>query len=202
MWRDGTRGGAKLVTKRPDKEKNAQTATDCPPGRERTMLEKDARSSRYAVRVRNGAKGGLRVLSIVLSLGILALAVLSPSGEASGVKSETRTAEKSTTEFAVYALSRGKGVPEPTRSALRKAHSLIEGARQRGDVVRLKETRIGLEGDASLRRGEGCCRSARACAGVACDGGKSRVVQCRGGTLSEEVRIHWLCARENPARGR
>ena len=114
------------------------------------MLEKDARSSRYAARVRNAAKGGLRPLPTILSLGILALVVLSASGEASGVKSETRAAEKSTAEFAVYALSRGKGVPEPTRSALRKAHSLIEGARQRGDVVRLKETRIGLEGETRL----------------------------------------------------
>ena len=114
------------------------------------MREKDARSPRYAARVRNAAKGGLRSLSIVLSLGILGLTALSPSGEASGVKSETRAAEKSGAEFAVYALSRGKGVPEPTRGALRKAHTLLEGAQQRGEVIRLKETRIGLEGETRL----------------------------------------------------
>jgi len=114
------------------------------------MREKDARSSRYAARVRNAAKGGLRLLSIVLSLGILALAALSLPGEASGVKGATRAVEKSTAEFAVYALSRGKGVPEPTRGALRKAHTLLVGAQQRGEVIRLKETRIGLEGETRL----------------------------------------------------
>ncbi len=114
------------------------------------MREKDSRSPRYAARVRNGAKGGLRPLSIILCLSILALAALSPSGEASGVKSETRAADKSTAEFAVYALSRGKGVPEPTRGALRKAHTLLEGAKQRGEVKWLKETRIGLEGETRL----------------------------------------------------
>jgi len=110
----------------------------------------DARSPKYAARERNAANGGLRPLSIVLSLGILALTALSPSGEASGVKSETRAAEKSTAEFAVYALSRGKGVPEPTRGALRKAHTLLVGAQQRGEVIRLKETRIGLEGETRI----------------------------------------------------
>ena len=78
------------------------------------------------------------------------MAALSPSGEASGVKDATRAAEKSTAEFAVYALSRGKGVPDPTRGALRKARTLIEGAKQRGEVIRLKETRIGLEGETRL----------------------------------------------------
>ena len=114
------------------------------------MRERDARFPRYAARERNAANGGLRPLSIVLSLGILALAALSPSGEASGVKSQTRAAEKSGAEFAVYALSRGKGVPEPTRGALRKAHTLLEGAKQRGEVIKLKETRIGLEGETRL----------------------------------------------------
>ena len=92
----------------------------------------------------------MRPLLIVLPLSILAFAALSPSGEGSGVKDATRAAEKSTAEFAVYALSRGKGVPDPTRGALRKARTLIEGAKQRGEVIRLKETRIGLEGETRL----------------------------------------------------
>ena len=149
-WREGTRGGAKLVTKKPDKEGKNLTAPDAPLGREKTMREKDARVSQFVARGRNAAKDGLRPLSIVLSLSILALAALSPSGEASGVKDETRAMEKSTTEFAVYALSRGKGVPEPTRGALRKARTLLERAKQRGEVIRLKETRIGLEGETRL----------------------------------------------------
>jgi hypothetical protein len=138
------------VTKNPDKEGSTLTAPDDLPDRERTMREEDARAARPAARGRNAARGGLRPLSIVLSLSILALAALSPSGETSGVKDETRAAEKSTAEFAVYALSRGKGVPEPTRGALRKARTLLEGAKQNGKVIRLKETRIGLEGETRL----------------------------------------------------
>jgi hypothetical protein len=78
------------------------------------------------------------------------LSALSASGEASGVKSETQPADASTAEFALYALSRGKGVPEPTRGAFRKAHTLLEGAKKRGEVKSLKETRIGLEGETRL----------------------------------------------------
>jgi hypothetical protein len=148
-WREGTRDGAKLVTKKPDKEGNTPAAPDGPPGRERTMREEDARAARLAAQARSAAKGGLR-LSIVLPLAILALAALPACGEASGVKDEMRAAETSTAEFAVYALSRGKGVPEPTRGALRKAHTLLEGAKQSGKVIRLKEARIGLEGETRL----------------------------------------------------
>ncbi len=125
-------------------------APDGLPGRERTMREKDTRVARFAARDMNAARGGLRPLSMVLRLGILALAALSASGDASGVKDEARAAEKSASEFAVYALSRGKGVPEPARGALRKARTLVEGAKQRGEVIRFKEARIGLEGETRL----------------------------------------------------
>jgi len=142
---------AKLVTKIPDKEGNALTARDDLSGRERTMREEDTtRVQRLAARGRNAAKGGLRPLSVVLPLSILALALLSPCGEASGAREETRAAETSTAEFAVYALSRGKGVPERTRGALRRANTLLEGAKRRGEVIRLKEARIGLEGETRL----------------------------------------------------
>jgi len=138
------------VRKKPDKEAKTLTAPDRLPGREWTMREKDARSPRYAARVGNASKAGLRLLSIILSLGVLALAAVSPSGEASGVKNDTRATEKSTAEFAVYALSRGKGVPERTRGALQRARTLLEGAKQRGEVIKLKEARIGLEGETRL----------------------------------------------------
>jgi hypothetical protein len=48
---------------------------------------------------------------------------------------------------ALYALSRGKGVPEPTRDALRRASRLLEDLRREGRVVRLEESRIGIEGE-------------------------------------------------------
>ncbi len=114
------------------------------------MREQDTKAPPLVVRGKNAARGGLRPLSIVLPLGIFALAALSPCGKASGVKDEMRAAEKSTAEFAVYALSRGKGVPEPTRGALQKARTLLEGSTRRGEVIRVKETRIGLEGETRL----------------------------------------------------
>jgi hypothetical protein len=114
------------------------------------MREEDVRARRFAARSGTAATAGLRPLSIVLSLSILALAALSACGETSKAKDETRAAETSTAEFAVYALSRGKGVPEPTRGALRKAHTLLKGAKTRGEVKWLKETRIGLEGETRL----------------------------------------------------
>jgi hypothetical protein len=140
----------KLVTKKPDKEGQILTAFYRPPGREWTMWEEDARVPCFAARAKNAANGCLRPLSIVLPLSILALAALSPSGEAAGAKDEMQAAETSTAEFAVYALSRGKGVPEPTRGVFRKARTLLEGAKRRGEVIRVKETRIGLEGETRL----------------------------------------------------
>jgi hypothetical protein len=52
--------------------------------------------------------------------------------------------------FALYALSRGRGVPEPTRTAWQAAWSLLETAQREGKVARLEQTRIGLEGEVRL----------------------------------------------------
>ena len=41
-------------------------------------------------------------------------------------------------------------MPERARGALRKAHTLLENAKQRGEVIRLKEAHIGLEGETRL----------------------------------------------------
>jgi hypothetical protein len=51
---------------------------------------------------------------------------------------------------ALYALSRGRGVPQPTRTAWQAAWSLLEAARRDGKVVRLEQARIGLEGETRL----------------------------------------------------
>lgn len=52
--------------------------------------------------------------------------------------------------LAVYALSRGKGVPAPTRSALREVRNLFEQGRLQASVQRIEQTRIGLEGETRL----------------------------------------------------
>lgn len=49
--------------------------------------------------------------------------------------------------FAVYALSRGKGVPPEAREALRKVVELAEEDQRRGVKVTVTTTRIGIEGE-------------------------------------------------------
>ncbi len=61
-----------------------------------------------------------------------------------------RAAQAGSASFAVYALSRGRGVPEPTRSAWQTVWTMLEDARREGKVARLQQTRIGLEGEVRL----------------------------------------------------
>ena len=63
---------------------------------------------------------------------------------------EERAAQAGSASFAVYALSRGRGVPEPTRSAWQTVWTMLEDARREGKVTRLRQTRIGLEGEVRL----------------------------------------------------
>lgn len=52
--------------------------------------------------------------------------------------------------FSMYALSRGKGVPEPTRETYRKVRNMLRQAEADGTVGRLRESRIGLEGETRI----------------------------------------------------
>ena len=52
--------------------------------------------------------------------------------------------------FAVYALSRGAGVPAEARRALDAANEIVERDRSRGSVVSANTTRLGLEGERRL----------------------------------------------------
>lgn len=56
----------------------------------------------------------------------------------------------SSRSFAVYTLSRGKGVPPEAREALRKVREMLEDDRSRGLGVRVQSTRIGIEGETRL----------------------------------------------------
>jgi hypothetical protein len=74
---------------------------------------------------------------------------------AAGCATATRTdgqerAVRAPRSFALYALSRGRGVPGPTRTAWQAAWSLLESARRDGKVARLEQARIGLEGEMRL----------------------------------------------------
>jgi hypothetical protein len=67
-----------------------------------------------------------------------------------GADSQEQSDRAPTTSFALYTLSRGRGVPEPTRKAWHAAWAVLEDARRDGKVVRLEQERIGLEGEMRL----------------------------------------------------
>lgn len=52
--------------------------------------------------------------------------------------------------FALYALSRGQGVPDEAREALLKVRALLDEEKSRGVAVNVQSTRIGLEGETKL----------------------------------------------------
>jgi hypothetical protein len=52
--------------------------------------------------------------------------------------------------FTMYALSRGKGVPERARTALARAEAVLQGLRDQGADVTITKERIGLEGETKL----------------------------------------------------
>jgi hypothetical protein len=54
------------------------------------------------------------------------------------------------TSFAVFALSRGKGVPPAAREVMLKVTELVDADKRRGVRVEARRTRIGLEGETKL----------------------------------------------------
>lgn len=60
---------------------------------------------------------------------------------------QARLQSSETTSFSVYSLSIGKGVPDATRDAVNRAAELLRQAEKEKKVLRLIETRIGLEGE-------------------------------------------------------
>src|SRR2546423_9905710 len=68
----------------------------------------------------------------------------------SGVSTPSSSAPRSVKTFAVYALSRGRGVPPAAREALRKVRALVEKDQKRGIGVTIETTRIGIEGETRM----------------------------------------------------
>ena len=52
--------------------------------------------------------------------------------------------------LAIYALSRGTGVPERAKAALAEARSMLEALQGSGADLRISQERIGLEGETRL----------------------------------------------------
>jgi hypothetical protein len=73
--------------------------------------------------------------------------------KATAAKAPESTAPRSApdvTSFAVFALSRGKGVPPEARDVLRKVAEMADADERRGVRVETRRTRIGLEGETRL----------------------------------------------------
>ena len=86
--------------------------------------------------------------AFLITIILLATACLGGNGGTYAL--QTGDPEPATPSFALYVLSRGKGVPEPARNVLRDARAMLEEAKQEGKVVGLKQTRLGLEGETRL----------------------------------------------------
>ena len=97
-----------------------------------------------AMRYRIVAVRNRRVLLVWLVSAWAAAAGCATPTAGSG---EERAPRAATASFAVYALSRGRGVPEATRSAWQRILAMLEDARRDGTVARLQQTRIGIEGE-------------------------------------------------------
>lgn len=104
----------------------------------------------FTLRSKSTMRASFYFSLFTLWLGISAMLMLGACGENPDMTGEQPVADKPGAEFALYALSRGKGVPEATRDAFDKANTFLEQSRQRGDVLSLTKTRIGLEGETRL----------------------------------------------------
>lgn len=71
-------------------------------------------------------------------------------GCASQAAPENQTKLQSSKSFSVYALSRGKGVPEPTREILNQIENLLAKANGKGVSIEISKSRIGIEGETRL----------------------------------------------------
>jgi hypothetical protein len=110
-----------------------------------TMRSDFKRDGCAALVARGRSQGAFRTFaSVTLLFGLLLV-----TGACADSAPET-TPVFPDNSFALYALSRGKGVPAPARQAMQRVRGLLEEARQRGDVLSLVQTRIGLEGETRL----------------------------------------------------
>jgi hypothetical protein len=92
--------------------------------------------------------GGHRYLPLIWFLGAWVGAGGCATPEPSSAAE--RAGQAVPASFAVYALSRGRGVPEPTRQAWQAVWTMLQEAQRQGAVVRLRQTHIGLEGEVRL----------------------------------------------------
>lgn len=95
------------------------------------------------------SRAAVRNRSLRLIAGLLTAAGVACAAQPKQA-SESDGLSPSSSGLAVYALSRGKGVPEEAQRSLAAAREMFEKLRHEQKVVRVVETRIGLEGENRL----------------------------------------------------
>lgn len=88
------------------------------------------------------------IKGVLLLLAMPILLIESGVGCAEIKASESRASAPPS--FSVYALSRGKGVPDEARQVLAHARQIFKQGQEQGEVKRLVDRRIGLEGETRL----------------------------------------------------
>lgn len=95
-------------------------------------------------RGRSGALNRCNVLGLAVVVAATAFCARSDQ------KKPAARSEPVVKSFALYTLSRGQGVPEEAREALRQVVALLDEEKGRGIAVKVQTSRIGLEGETKL----------------------------------------------------
>jgi len=95
---------------------------------------------------RTGCVGYLSLSLTLLGMGLMIMGASKGCAEAK----PPETLAPAPQSISVYALSRGKGVPDQAREVLAQSRTLLKAAQERGEVLRVVEQRIGLEGETRL----------------------------------------------------
>ena len=96
-----------------------------------------------------GRTGFVGYLSIALTLLGMGLMMMGASKGCAEDK-PPETLPPAPQSISVYALSRGKGVPDQAREVLDQSRALLKAAQEHGEVLRVIERRIGIEGETRL----------------------------------------------------
>lgn len=106
----------------------------------------NARGRRWGRLARAGCGVALAAAACVPAAGVTP----QETPAAKAPESTAPTPAPDVTSFAVFALSRGKGVPPEARDVLRKVAEIADADERRGVRVETGRTRIGLEGETRL----------------------------------------------------
>lgn len=90
--------------------------------------------------------GSRRLILTLLVMGVMMMGASKGCAEAK----PPETLAPAPQSISVYALSRGQGVSDQAREVLAHSRTLLKSAQERGEVSRMVEQRIGLEGETLL----------------------------------------------------